>query len=355
MLIPATATRVDPRAAGHGVGPRVEVVTGPCELLAVLAEVDELATRCDAPITARGPWLRATLESLGDAHPWGVLAYDAYRRLVGAVLLVDQIAELAEVTSLLGTDAGHRGAILTQQPAVATALGRAVAEAIGTRRRWPCLSLGPLPATDVTVAAFVASFDGFALEPMAPIPGIRRTGDGDAASYLANGMQRTLRKARNRMLTDGRRGRIATTADATVILEALPTLEQLHRERDHAQGRRAYLDDEISSRRWRGRLRTLAQTGRLELATLLIDDELAAFVLGSHDGASYQLLEGRFVSAWARYSPGRMLESAVVQRWLDDDTVCSFDWMTAAAPETLLATNVADPVVRVCLVSHGGR
>ena len=59
--------------------------------------------------------------------------------------------------------------------------------------------------------------------------------------------------------------------------------------------------------------------------------------------------EGRFVTGWARYSPGRLLEIAVVERVLADETLTTFDWMTAVAPESLLGHNDSDPMVLVQL------
>jgi hypothetical protein len=85
----------------------------------------------------------------------------------------------------------------------------------------------------------------------------------------------------------------------------------------------------------------------LELATLNIGESLAAYVLGVIDGDAYRLLEGRFGTEWARYSPGRLLEAAVVQRMLDDPSLATLDWMTSVASETLLATNASDPMVVV--------
>lgn len=43
------------------------------------------------------------------------------------------------------------------------------------------------------------------------------------------------------------------------------------------------------------------------------------------------------------YSPGRILESAVLERALDDGETELFDWMTGVAPETILAANVWQP------------
>ena len=96
-------------------------------------------------------------------------------------------------------------------------------------------------------------------------------------------------------------------------------------------------------------MRNLTDVGVLELAILDIDGELAAYTLGVVDGPVYRLLEGRFVTDWARYSPGRLLEVAVVERVLGDDALTTFDWMTAVASESLLGRNDADHMVLVQL------
>jgi hypothetical protein len=83
----------------------------------------------------------------------------------------------------------------------------------------------------------------------------------------------------------------------------------------------------------------------LELATLSIDGEFAAHTLSICDGDIYRVLEGRFVSKWARYSPGRLLEAHIVDQALNEQAVPVVDWMTATATEKLLATNDADPMV----------
>ena len=122
-------------------------------------------------------------------------------------------------------------------------------------------------------------------------------------------MRRTLRKAANRLAADGRTVRTRFTCDAAEILGLLPQLEQVHRQRDHVHGRISDLDDAVRHRAWRHRVRKLTDVGVLELATLDIDGELAAYTLGVVDGPVYRLLEGRFVTGWARYSPGRLLEA----------------------------------------------
>src|SRR5262249_59834162 len=55
-----------------------------------------------------------------------------------------------------------------------------------------------------------------------------------------------------------------------------------------------------------------AVRGELEVATLRLDGQLAAYVVALTDGPTYRVFDGRFAPAWRRYSPGRRLEAAVV-------------------------------------------
>jgi hypothetical protein len=198
------------------------------------------------------------------------------------------------------------------------------------------------------VAAFATGLWGAWLEPAAEIAVIR-SADGGPREYLTAGMSRTLRKAANRLAADGRTAVPRFTGDAVEIRGLLPQLEQVYRQRDHVHGRPSDLDDAARQQTWRQRVGDLADAGVLELATLEIDGELAAYTLGIHDDPAYRLLEGRFVTGWARYSPGRYLEALVVERALSCGGVTTFDWMTAVAPESLLGRNDADPMVLVRL------
>jgi hypothetical protein len=253
------------------------------------------------------------------------------------------------LTTLAGTDGGHRGAILTRDAAVAHALGRAVQQAMEEQTAPTTVVLGPLPAGCPVVHAFSAGFAGSRQDAAAAVPVIRRDAGTDPDAYLAHGMRRTLRKAGNRLIADGRQTATRFTCDAAEILGLLPELERVHRQRDHQHGRISDLDDAVRHEAWRHRVRELSDIGALELAMLDIDGELAAYTFGVVDASVYRLLEGRFVTHWARYSPGRLLEAAVVERVLGDEALTTFDWMTAVAPESLLGQNAADPMVLVQL------
>jgi hypothetical protein len=85
-----------------------------------------------------------------------------------------------------------------------------------------------------------------------------------------------------------------------------------------------------------------AARGELEVATLRLDGQLAAYVVALTDGPAYRVFDGRFAPAWRHYSPGRRLEAAVV------DHACRgpyrvLDWMSSVAPEKLVASTHEEP------------
>jgi Acetyltransferase (GNAT) domain len=341
-----TGTGTAPRQSGVSV----EASYGRGAVAALAGELNALAVSCDTPLTARPSWSLVAGNTSAYLRPWVLMARDVDGTPVGAVVLLDQIQDpRAVLTTLAGTDGGHRGAILTRDTTVALALGDALRGVLDGQSSPPTVVLGPLPAGSALVDAFSAGLGGSRQDAAAAVPVIRRSAGTDPEDYLAAGMRRTLRKSANRLDTDGRQAQTRFTSDPAEILSALRQLEYVHRNRDHVHGRISDLDDAVRHGAWRGRVQNLAEVGLLELATLEIDGELAAYTLGVFDGPVYRLLEGRFVTQWARYSPGRLLEAAVVQRAMDNDAITTFDWMTSVAPESLLGRNDEDPMVLVQL------
>jgi hypothetical protein len=344
-----TRSTVDP-AFHVAPGEQVEVLRGRAELTRHVRDIDALAVRCGAPATARMVWVMASLEAAPDQSSWAVVVRDSHDTLCAAAVLLDLRAGAIDLVTLAGTAVGQRGALLVQDVDHAELLGRAVGNVLLARGRHPYVDLGMLPAGDPRVEAFALGLPGARVLSDAPVPVIDFGDHTDVTDFLSHNMRRQMRKATNRIATDGVKMSVALTCDAHEILELLPVLADYHRGRDHAHGRASHLDDIPGRLMWESRVRGLARAGVLEMSTLSLDDQLAAYTFGVLDAPSYRLLEGRFVSEWSRYSPGRILEAAVVQRVMDDPAMTQLDWMSAVADEKLLATNAADPVVAIRVV-----
>jgi hypothetical protein len=270
-------------------------------------------------------------------NPWMVGVTTGERLAAAAVLLDDDTGSVRR-TILAGTEEGHRGALLAADEASAVRLGQALAYALVSELRE--FSLGPL-RHGTAVDSLVEQLPVGLVINDEDIPVVRSCPTLGPA--LSHGTQRTLRKARNRMVADGIRSEIQVTADRGLIMGMLPLLESISRDRDHASGRPSPLDDADTRRLWERRLRALAAEGSLRLATHLLNGELAAYLFGIDDGTAYRVLEGRFVAEWARYAPGRVLEAAVLEGVVQSPQYELLDWMTTVAPESLLGTNDVDP------------
>ncbi len=334
-------------------GVSVSEHVGTDAVTALAAELEGLARRSGAPMTAAPVWALVSCDVLLGGTPWALVARAVNGTALGAMVLLDRAVDRRTmITTLAGADGGHRAALLTGDADVARALGAALLRVLDSQVSATSVVLGPLPDGDPVVDAFAAGLDGSWCESIDGIPVIRGNRSDHtvvAADYLQAGMRRSLRKARNRLVADGLVAAIDVTRDGAAVLELVPLLVDVHRKRDHSNGRVSELDDPRRQRVWLRRLEQLARAGVLELARLHIDGTLAAYTLGAWDGAAYRLLEGRFVSEWARYSPGRLLEACVVERVLSAPGVLTFDWMTAVAPESLLGSNAVDPMVMIRL------
>ena len=334
---------------------RSATIAGP-ELSALLAdEYDELALRCRAPVTACGPWLAATVSGVDERQLWAAVVRDSDEVLRACVILLEAESAGVPLVSLAGSAMGFRSAVLADGAAAAALLGHEFGESLQARSGAVDVELGPIDSDTPWVAEFAATVPGAEVVPIDPIPSVRRLGSCDIQQYLSASMMRTLRKAANRAETDRKRLFVRITRELDEIIDMLPELEQVHRERDHAKGRRSELDDAIGRRIWAARIVALATERTLELATLHIDGDLAAHVLAIVEPPAYRVLEGNLATRWARYAPGRVLEAAILQRALDEPSIDYLDWMSAAAAEHLLAANDVQPVSVIRVNYPSGR
>ncbi|WP_337061110.1 GNAT family N-acetyltransferase [Kineococcus sp. G2] len=326
--------------------PGVERVEGVAAVAAVLPEADALAAALGQPLTARLPWWRARVSVRPAAAPWAVLVRDGSGRPRAAAVLVDEPCPTApgerRSTLAAGGD-GYLAGVAAAAVEDARALGLALAA--GAAARGTRLELEDLP-DDARTRALAAGAEA-GVHPLAPVPFVRRPAEGDPLELLSHGTRKTLRKSRNRIGTDGLEARTTFTSCPADLELLLPDLEVAHRDRDDAHGLPCALDTPVGRAAWLARARELAAAGALEVATMHLDGELAAYVLGVRDGVRHGVLEGRFRTRFARYAPGRLLEAEVLQRALLTEGVQVLDWMTGVAPETLLAADGAEPRVAV--------
>jgi CelD/BcsL family acetyltransferase involved in cellulose biosynthesis len=70
-----------------------------------------------------------------------------------------------------------------------------------------------------------------------------------------------------------------------------------------------------------------ADREEVELTTLRLDGQLAAYVLCFRDGGAYRMWSCRVAPAWLRYGVGRLANNAALEHALSDQDSTAFDWM----------------------------
>lgn len=98
------------------------------------------------------------------------------------------------------------------------------------------------------------------------------------------------------------------------LRDLLEEIEDVHRTRDHDVGRDSDIDDVVGRQLWRNIINAHIDRGETEIATLRLDGRLAAYVVSFIDHSTYRVSDRRFDTRWARYSPGRLLETETLAR-----------------------------------------
>jgi hypothetical protein len=313
-------------------------------------ELADLAERCRAPVTARGPWLQAWAASQPGVTLLPVVVRGRDERLEAALLLEVWIDAQGRLhLASLTPRAGDRAVTAAVGRAAADRAAQALAHALaGCGRPW-VLCLGPLSHTDPFLDALYRRLPDVVVVDADPVPLVRppalphACSDASDCTTFSVNMRKNLRKATNRLRADGRCAELRFVHDAEEVAGWLDRLWELRCRRDLLVGRLHADHGRVAERFWRAGLRTLAALGEVELGLLHVGGQLAAYVLAVQDTGACRVLEGRFDSALARYSPGKLLEAEMVRR-----VACGarrpVDWMNGVAPHKLVAATDFQPM-----------
>src|SRR4051812_4985752 len=326
-------------------------ITGEHAILRLADEIDVLACELGVGVVGRAVWSLPSVFGAGD-HAWAVTVRRTSGQLAGVAVFVDRWVDCSRVVTLAGTEGGFGGTVMSESAAAAVELARAIA--VGLVDRGYAADIGPVRGARRVLVELAEILAGRAVLEDEPIPHLRRCAGPELAAYVSHNMRKTLRRASNRFRTDGLRPRLEFTSEPTEVNALLPSLASAYQDRDHAKGRPSQLDTPEGRQAWEQRLLQLVESGWGEVVSLRVDDTLVAYVVGIRDGSWYGIREGRFLTSFNRYAPGRLLEAAVVQRALHDPALVGIDWLSSVAPESLLADNGAVRALRLSLPALPG-
>jgi CelD/BcsL family acetyltransferase involved in cellulose biosynthesis len=311
---------------------------GPRALTAVGDAYDRLAASTDLPVTSRRRWLQAWTDTFPQWSPW-LVALEQEGRLVA-------VAPLAFRTRAWGMDVvllGHGptdDARLPAEPGQAERLARAVVHVLpagGWRLR-----LNQVPRGDDVVRALCERLDQVEVTPGQGMPHVRAHGR-DLDAHLSRNTRKALAKIRNRLRARGLEPAFRWTSDAADVEVLLPDLARVHRERDLSLGRLPEHDAPSVAAFYREVLLRHARAGELELLTLHLDGDLAAYVCGFRDGRTFRVWDNRLSPRWAAVSAGRLANTEALRRVVMGDDYDVLDWMRGEEPYKLQSATEVVP------------
>jgi CelD/BcsL family acetyltransferase involved in cellulose biosynthesis len=277
----------------------------------------------DAPAySASARWLSTAAELLPAEPVVIVVASSDGAPAALAALGVTQRLGVGSVTTLGGEFSDY-----TRFPAVdgdaAVALAAAVADWLKQHRFWS-LTLEQLPPDDPTLAALADLLPGAEIAPGPVMPRI----DGIASGYTpSRSRRRKVQKALNRLETDGLTCERLTVSEPQAVLDRLPQIIEVRRDRDHGVGRRSQLDDPTIRSFYERIVGDAARAGRAELNLVLIDGEVGAYAMVMKDGAAHRFFDGRIAHHLQRYCAGHIADMMAVMNAAEAPGVDTFDWL----------------------------
>jgi CelD/BcsL family acetyltransferase involved in cellulose biosynthesis len=226
----------------------------------------------------------------------------------------------------------------------AAQLATGVTAALAQLRRPWSLLVEQLPAACPVTDALLRGLPHARALPGQGMPmAVVGAGHRELGSFISRNARQAENKARNR-LTRLEHGLVEQwTQSVDDIRAAVPGLSALHRARDRQLGRVSDHADPARAAFYADVIAGHAEAGEVDLLTLEVDGDLAAYVLGFRDGRALRVWDNRVSPAWADFSAGRLANHAAIRRVVLGTDYDVLDWMRGEEPYKLSSANVVVP------------
>jgi diguanylate cyclase (GGDEF)-like protein len=340
------------RAIGSDSPQFVEVIRGIREAEPVLEQLEELHRAVGAPITARWAWLRSWFNLHPEADLRLLLVRNGETSEIdaAAVLALEQNGEKTRIFTV-SEQSATVASMFARNDQAADRLAAGVSDFIQDFNGTWQFDVEQLSSTNPVGEALERYLPSLSTVSALPIPNVEFSEGLTLDSLLSKNMRKQLKRSRSKLDAEAPNWKVEFVREIDGVMTLLPDIEETHIQRDHLRRNESDLDNALARRFWQETVVAHCYTGELELATLIIDGTVAAYVLAFVDGSTYRVFDGRMNSKYAKYSPGRILEAATLERAIENPIFTRFDWMTGVAPETILAVNDWEPRVNLHAVS----
>jgi diguanylate cyclase len=330
----------------------VHVREGLMEIRPVAADLDELVRDLNMPVMASWAWLQHWSEAFEHWLPImvEVRAAETQQLMACALLAVERSGESTQVVAM-----GHGSSLYAGLPSrnneSARALAHGIVEAMDAMSGAWAMDLEQLPEHVPVLGYLVEAVEQGQLLPELRIPRVVFSSAHTVEDVLTKSKRKQLKRARSRISNEGLEMIIAFDRGRAISAELLDEVEAVHVSRDRHARRNSDLDRPAEREFWRRVVEGGTGDWEVEIATLRLDGELAAYAVAILDGETYRIYDGRMSTEHQHYSPGRIIEAAALGRAISDPRFTVLDWMSGIAAEKLLTANFAEGRARLVATS----
>ncbi len=300
------------------------VLIGVQALRARASDFERIFRTIAAPATGCWPGLLIWMESHPKYEPWGVLIERNGYLVAAGILTRRRRFGLWWIGKPTGRgDPLRFGAVDDDAAAKLAQAICAAARSFGGPWR---LQVSDLPCPDPVIAHFRSGWPHSQTQLTPPVPHLLFAADAPLSTYLSRNTRSAVAKARNRILREGIQMVQEWTSDPERILKLLPQVLDIYRRRDHQLRGRSMVDDPASESYFEAFVAEHTRQGLMNLLTIHLEGQLAAFALCLLDNGKYWVLVNRTSPAWLRYSTGTIANAEVVRHAFEDPRSCGVNW-----------------------------
>lgn len=333
---------------GAALTQHVRHLTGADALRTCADGYDALAGQTGAPVTARHTWLQTWADCFPHWTVWIPVVEDD-GALVAAAPLARRRQGGVLVVRGIGFGRTDDVRLPVRDDDAARRLADAVHDGLAGRGPW-VLEVEQLPEHEAGVRALAGRLPHARIRPGDGMPTVRVT-ERDLNRYLSKNTRKALAKIENRLAAAGLVPEQRWISDPGEIVAVLPELARVHRLRDEAMGRRTDHSDPCAARFYQQVVRRHAARGEVQVLTIRLGGQLAAYVLGFVDGTALRSWDNRLAPDFAPYSAGRLANTEALRHVVMSPELDELDWMRGEEPYKLQSATEVVPRVTLTAAS----
>lgn len=288
------------------------------------ADFERFFDMMEAPVSARWPALLIWIEAHSRYEPWGILIESNGKVAAAAIFTRCRRFGVWRIGIPAGPCADSVDFSVVDDRA-AERLARALLDSVRSFGGFWYLEIPDL-SPDSVVRHLLRSWTHSTAQHVDPVPKLLFKSGAQLNDFLSRNTRAAVAKARSRIRREGIEMTQDWTCDPLRIIKLLPNIQDICRHRDYQKFGKSLMDDAVTNRYYVAFMTEHARRGLIDLLSIYLNGELAAFALCLLDNGQYSILTNRASPKWLRYSPGTIANAEIVRHAYEDGRRSGVNW-----------------------------